>query len=431
VKKCLLIAYHFPPREGIGSQRPSKLAKYFSEFGWEPIILTAKLPGKPQDGVRTIETDYKDVLSSTKSLLGLDQNKGVQEQLNIQASKNASSLTWKGRIIRFAKDLIAFPDGQRGWYKYAMQSARELLNKEKVDVILSTSSPVTSHMIARDLNREYRIPWVADLRDLWTQNHFYRRTGFIKYYEKRLELETFRYADSLVTVTPEFADKLQLLHKNKKVYCITNGYDTDDFDNIPVKLTDKFTITHTGTLYNGKRDPSLLFAAVSSMINENKIDKKVIEVRFYGPREDWVIDAIRKYNLDGVVNLYGNVSRDEALEKQKESHLLLLLLDTNDREKDVYPAKIFEYFGARRPIMAFGGAGGAVKRLLEETRAGEFAEDMNGLRKILLQYYQQYVKSGKVDCAINDNEENYTYKSIAKKYVNSINEIVQNGRNAY
>lgn len=424
MKKCLFISYYFPPREGIGSQRPSKLAKYFPEFGWQPIVLTAKLPGEPQRGVRVIETDYKDVLSYTKSLLGFDQNRGIQAQLNIQSSKKAPSLTCKGKAIRFAKDLIAYPDDQRGWYRYAIRSARELLNKEKIDVILSTSSPVTSHMIARDLSKEYHIPWVADLRDLWTQNHFYRRIGLIRYFERRMELKTFRYADSLVTVTPEFADQLRSLHKDKKVYCITNGYDPEDFDIIPARLTDKFTLTYTGILYNGKRDPSLLLETVSSLINENKIDKKGIEVRFYGPRESWFIDAIRKYDMDDVVNIYGNVSRESALGKQKESQILLLLLDKNNREKDVYPAKIFEYFGARRPIIAFGGSGGAVKNLLEKTNAGEFAADKNDLKNILYQYYQQYVSFGRVNWINSNNVDDYTYKSITKKYADSIDEVL-------
>jgi hypothetical protein len=155
---------------------------------------------------------------------------------------------------------------------------------------------------------------------------------------------------------------------------------------------------------------------VSALINENKIDRKLIEVRFYGPQEDWLLDAIQKYNLDGIVNLYGNVSRETALAKQKESQLLLLLLDKDDREKDVYPAKIFEYFGARRPIIAFGGYGGAMKKLLEKTNAGEFAEDKNDLKNILNRYYQQYITFGEVSCIINNNMENYIYKSIAKKY---------------
>ena len=238
----------------------------------------------------------------------------------------------------------------------------------------------------------------------------------MKYFERHLELKTFRFADSLVTVTPGFADELKSLHKNKRVYCITNGYDTHDFVESRATLTNKFTITYTGVFYNGKRDPSLLFEAISILINENKVDRKLIELRFYGPQEDWLFDALQNYDLDGVAHLYGNVSREKALEKQKESQILLLLLDKDDREKDVYPAKIFEYFGARRPIIAIGGSGGAVKKLLEKTDAGEFAEDKNKLRNILYRYYQQYIKYGKVSCIINNNMENYTYKNITKKY---------------
>lgn len=424
MKKCLLISYYFLPRPGIGSQRPSKLAKYFPEYGWEPIVLTAKLPGKPVDGVRIIETDYKDVLASTKSLFGFDPNESAHEQLKIQITKDFTYSTWKGKAIKLAKDLIAYPDAQRGWCKYAIQAARESLDKEKVDVILSTSSPVTSHIIARELKKEYQIPWVADLRDLWAQNHFYEKDSFIAYFEKRLELKTLSLADAIVTVTPEFAAKLKILYENKKPICITNGYDTDDFMDPPHKLTKKFTITYTGIFYNGKRDPSLLFMALSMLIGENKIDRELVEVRFYGPQQDWLLDDIRKYNLTDIVTLYGSVPRKKALEKQKESQLLLLLLDKDCNEEDVYPAKIFEYFGARRPIVALGGAGGAVKELLDETNAGEFAVDTDALKTILNRHYQQYVTSGIVSCKSNRYIKNYTYKSIAKKYSEILNRIV-------
>jgi hypothetical protein len=423
LKKCLFIAYFYPPTPTVGSLRPSLLSKYLPEFGWEPVILTAKLPGRLHDGMRIIETDYKDILASIKSLFGFDQEKGLHEQLNILVSKDGSPIAWKSKLIELAKEFIAFPDCQKGWYKYAMQAARELLDKEKVDAILSTSSPVSSHIIARELKKEYHMPWVADLRDLWTQNHFYSKFSCIRYFEKQLELKTLRYADSLVTVSPGFADKLQLLHKNKKIYCITNGYDTDDFVEAQTELTKRFTMTYTGMLYGGKRDPSLLFEALSALIKENKIDRELAEVRFYGPQEDWLTDAIRKYNMDGIVKLYGDVSHEKALEKQKESQLLLLLLDKKDHEKDVYPAKIFEYFGARRSVIAFGGSGGEVKKLLEKTKAGEFAVDLTALKSILCKYYQQYITSGSVSFDGNSIIENYTYKRIAKKYSDILDKI--------
>ena len=66
MKKVLIIAYFFPPRSEVGSQRPYRLAKYFTKYGWEPIVMTVKRPGKPPEGIRIIETDYKDILKETK-----------------------------------------------------------------------------------------------------------------------------------------------------------------------------------------------------------------------------------------------------------------------------------------------------------------------------------------------------------------------------
>ncbi len=37
-----MIAFHFPPDASIGAQRTSKTAEYLPEYGWDPIILTAK-----------------------------------------------------------------------------------------------------------------------------------------------------------------------------------------------------------------------------------------------------------------------------------------------------------------------------------------------------------------------------------------------------
>jgi len=427
MKKVLIISYFFPPRPTIGSQRAYKLAKYFPEFGWEPIVLTAKLQGNPPQNVRIIETEYKDIIKEMKSKLGFNKEIGIHEQMGIPVkSKNFNHPTLRSKIIKLFKEIIAFPDENKGWYEFAVKTASEFLFNEKVDVMISTSSPVTSHLIAKKLKQKYKIPWIADLRDLWTQNHFYNKFALIKNIEKRLELKTLSRADILVTVTNRFAESLKSLHKDKKVFCITNGYDTDDFQKIPTKLTNNFTITYTGELYNGKRAPYLLFEAVAQLLSENKINRDLIEIRFLGHEEDWLIDMVKKYKLEGIVNYYGFISRKEALEKQKESQLLLLLLDRNNKEEDVYPAKVFEYFGARRPIIAIGGDRGIIKDLLEITNAGKFASSTNILKNALLQYYQEFIESGAVKCDCNSNINNYSYYSIAKKYSEKLNELILN-----
>ncbi|MBE0426202.1 MAG: glycosyl transferase GT4 family protein [Nitrospirae bacterium] len=357
-----------------------------------------------------------------KSKFGFNSHKGLHEQLKIQESKNFDYSTWKSKMIKFVREVIAFPDNFIGWYNYAIDSASDLLVREKVDAMISTSYPVTAHLIASKLKKKYRIPWIADFRDLWTQNHYVNKYKLIKYIERRLELKTLSDADVLVTAHP-LVNVLQRLHKSKKILCITNGYDVDDFPEIQVKLTDKFTITYTGKLYNGKRDPSMLFKAVEELINEKKIKKELTEIRFFGCNEKWLIDEIKKYNLEGVVTVNGIIPREEALKKQRESQILLILRWDNKNEEGIFPGKVFEYFGAKRPIIAVG-SGGVIKDILEKTNAGKFAENEFALKNILFEYYREFIETGKVKYRGNINTEKYKYDSITRKYSEVLNELV-------
>jgi glycosyltransferase involved in cell wall biosynthesis len=424
VKKVLIISYHFPPRQTVGSQRPFRLAKYFSQFGWEPIILTAKLPGRPPDGIRVIETDYKDIAGKIKSKIGFETEKGLHDQLKINIPKKFTYHSWKSKSIKLIKDIINFPDEQKGWHKYASKTASEFLFKEKIDAIISTAPPHIAHIIARKLKIKNRIPWIVDLRDLWTQHQFYNKFHLIYYFEKKLELKILSDADVLVTVTQSFKDKLKILHRGKKIYCIQNSYDTDEFSKIQVGLSSKFTITYSGLLYNGKRDPSLLFHVISQLIRENKINKELLEIRFYVPKEDWLIEDIKKYDLEKVFSYNGFIPREKVIEKQKESQLLLLLLDSDGREEGVYPAKIFEYFGAKRPIIAYGGRNAIINDLLEETKSGKFAANSEMLKSYIKEFYDEFIKYGEVKCYSNKNIQNYTSHSMAEKYCEILDNLV-------
>ncbi|MDR4498075.1 MAG: glycosyltransferase [Candidatus Scalindua sp.] len=424
MKKVLIIAHSFPPHLAIGSQRPYRLAKYFPRHGWEPIVLSVKRSGKLPDQIRVIETDYNDIIGILKSKIGIHPNKGLHEQLGINVDKDFKYQSLKSKLIKLVKEIIAFPDPERGWRRFAIKAASELLKRERVDAIISTSSPVTAHLIARKLKQIYKIPWVADLRDLWTQNPYKNKSWLINFFEKRLELKILAYADVIVTVTEPWIETLGIIHKTKKVYCVTNGYDSDDFPELSSKLTSKFTLTYTGQLYNGKRDPSLLFKVTAKLIKENLINKDVIEIRFYGPKEDWLIDDIKRNNIEEVVRLCGFLPRNEVLKRQRESQVLLLLLWDNKNEAGFCPAKIYEYFGAGRPIIAIGGQEHVVKGMLETTNAGKYTWNFDMLRNALLEYYGEFMKSGKVKCNSNGIIENYSYNSITNRYAQILNGLV-------
>jgi glycosyltransferase involved in cell wall biosynthesis len=406
----------------IGGIRLYGLAKHLPKCGWKPIILTPVLPGEPDSQIRVIQTHYDDVLALWKRRMGLNVEKSLHEQFGVSRSKNRPSVL--DYFVRLPQEIITYPDPMRGWYKHAVEVGDDLLQSEQIDAILSSSYPVTCHLIAKTLAEKYQIPWVADLRDLWTQNPYSNYCTLRRFAEKRLELRTLGKASALVTVSRPLADDLSRLHIHNPVYVITNGFDPEDACFAPPQLTDKFTITYTGGLYNGKRDPSMLFEALKNLIKDGVIDPELVEVRFFGSQDLWLFDEIRDANLDGIVKVFGFVPRDLVLQRQRESQLLLLLLWNNPKEKGVYTGKVFEYLAAGRPIIALGGPKeSVVQDLLNETRAGHYILSLEDLEIVLSKYYSEYVRTGAIPRTKESAIMKYSHLEMAKKFADLLDKV--------
>jgi len=416
MKRVLIIAYHFPPQPAVASLRPLGLARYLPEFGWEAVILTAALPGKPDPHFKVIETQYHDSLGFGKRLLKLDSQSPliaqVKNKLKVRSEKSPLDF-----ILATIGGIIAYPDPQKGWQRFAVEAAKDILRQQPIKAIISTSPPVTSHIIAKELKGEFKIPWIADFRDLWTQNHYYLYGPLRKVIERRLELNTLSMADVLVAVSQPWADDLHSLHKQKPVHSIPNGFDPAEVNTATGNLTDKFTVTHTGNLYPGKQSPAPLFAALRDLITEGSMDASDMEVRFYGPQAGWVDKQAERYGLTGIVRQFGMVSREIALNKQQESQLLLFLKWDDPKQRGVYTAKIFQYLIARRPILAVGGFADVVDQLLDETKAGVSGQTKEDIKALLLRLYQEYKSTGTVSYSGDEAETNkYSHREMAKKF---------------
>ncbi|MDA8173776.1 MAG: glycosyltransferase [Nitrospiraceae bacterium] len=411
----------------IGSQRPYRLAKYLPRFGWKPTVLTIDHKGDFPQGIEVHPTNYTDRIALIKRIAGFSNGTGIHQQIGIVLAKNFRYNSLKSKTIKAIKEIVAFPDEEIGWLRHAVAAASLLITKTKIDAIISTSFPATTHLIAQKLKRKYGIPWIADLRDLWTQNHYYGKFWPVKYLERQMELKTLSGADALVAISEPLADELKGMHAGKKIVCITNGFDPEDFHKDPA-LSKKFTITYTGRLYNGKRDPSVLFRAVAELIARGIIDRTQIEINFYGPDEPWLAADVEKSGLNDIVHIRGNVSRDLAIKMQQQSQLLLLLLWNEEKEKGVYTGKLFEYLGSRRPIIAFGCACSIVKGLLASTDAGMFAENQEQMESIIMKYYQEFSKSGFIKFKGNNSIENYSYYSIALQYSDLLNSAISKSK---
>ena len=423
MKKVLIISWKFPPDPGVGGLRIRGLAKYLPEFDWEPVVLTTTLPSNPDARFRVIQTPYYDVVGAWKKRFGLKPEEGVKKQLGMKTHKNKKSII--DHVLDLLSEVIAYPDPQKGWYEYAVDAGSKILKNENINAMISSSKPETCHLIASRLKIEYGIPWIADLRDLWTQNHYYPYGPIRKFIERRLEIKTLSKADALVTVSKNLAKTLEMLHKGRQVYSVPNGFDPDEVAT-SVNLANKFTITHTGSLYQGKRDPAKLFKALHDLISEERVSQNDLEIRFYGPEEDWLENDIKSYGLEDIVKVYGVVPREIALEKQRESQVLLLLLWDHPEEIGVYTGKIFEYLAAQRPILAIGGPKGVVKDLLAETNAGVYATSVEDVKKALEKFYDEYKLKGNVEYKGERAKiDKYCQREMARKFAEVLDTLTR------
>lgn len=352
----------------------------------------------------------------------MNPDRGLQDQVGVATTARKQGSSLLGHFTTLVRSAVAYPDDQKDWYKFAVETGRDLIHDEGIDAIISSSSPVTSHLIAKQLKKECARPWIADLRDLWTQNHYYPYGELRRSFERRLEIETLGAADGIVTVSEPLAHTLGELHPRAPVFSIPNGFDDDEVQYSP--LTDQFTITYTGVLYQGMRDPEPLLVALRNLIRAGTIDSSVTRIRFLGPPQEWLEQEIKRHDLTEVVHQYGVLPRDSALAMQRESQVLLLLNWNHPAEAGVYTGKVFEYLAAQRPIIAVGGPRSVVTELMQETGAGIHASSVEEIERVLLGYYSEYESRGRVGYGGSPERlSKYSHKEMARKFARLLDEL--------
>ena len=102
-----------------------------------------------------------------------------------------------------------------------------------------------------------------------------------------------------------------------------------------------------------------------------------------------VIAEIESYSyLKAKVKQLGYLSHAEVLAEYNEVSVLLLLLFNSKSGIGNYPGKIFEYFAAKRSILAFGPEDSDTEKLIQKTKTGVFfTYDEMELKKEILNLF--------------------------------------------
>jgi glycosyltransferase involved in cell wall biosynthesis len=427
-RRLLLVSYYFPPTPSVGSVRVGGLAKYLPEHGWEVTVVTPRRRGRNDQAGRVLETADADLGAGLKRLLGVPSDAALKDA--IAGTASPADRPGSARLVELAKALVAIPDTNRGWIPIAARAGSRRAAAERFDAILSSSPPASAHLAARRIAAQARLPWVADLRDLWSQDHNSIAPAWRRWLDRRLECRTFRGAAALVTVSEPLARELRSLHPALPVRAILNGFDPEEVG-LTDRLTPEFTLTHTGTFYQGRRDPSLLFDTLARLLAEGRLPRDRVRIRLFARHEPWVAALVRRHGLEDVVELLAWTSRRDALRAQQESQVLLLLHWGGPREEGVFTGKVFEYLAARRPVLMIGGGPGVLSNLLAATGAGVHVTDSAALERQLEAWWREHAERGSV--AWRGREElidGYSHRRMAREFAGLLDEVCERGRTA-
>ena len=432
MKKVLIITYYWPPSGGAGVQRWLKFSKYLPEYGWEPIIYTAENPETPAidesllkdipAGIEVHKRPIWEPLNAYRKFTGRksDEKFGAGFLTESEAPKQ------RDRLAIWIRGNFFIPDAKRFWIRPSYNYLKHYLEKNNVDLIISTGPPHTVHLIGYRLKCKFGLPWVADFRDPWTEIDFYQHlnlSGYADRKHKMLEQKVLNRADLVVSVGNKMAQSFSQKTETKQVV-ISNGYDDDDVPKTKNQVdSERFILMHVGSI-NKDRNHSIFFEAIKSLIEEDSEFSDQFEFHLIGKLDHSVHVDVEKNGLQKWLKVWPYIPHAEVIQKLQTAAVLYLPLNNTQNADGILTGKVFEYFAAKRPILAIGPENGDLGSLLKETETGETInfDDLDKLKRVLHELFSKYQQNRLV--VSSTGVENYSRKNLTAKLAAELEKLV-------
>lgn len=426
MKRVLIITYYWPPSGGAGVQRWLKFAKYLPEFGWQPIILTVdpSYATYPQrDESLASEIDPGCLIYTTKSfeLYNLYKFLSGKKEVPYGGFANEVKEGWLQKVSKFVRGNFLLPDPRRGWNKYAVKKATELIREFNIDTVITTSPPHSTQLIGLKLKQKLAVKWIADLRDPWTDIYYYnhfKHTPLARSIDKRMERMVVENSDLIITVSEDF--KRIFVEKSKqdiasKTIVIPNGFDEQDFAVRPVCLETEKVLTYIGTISDAY-DVSGLITALSGL---SAPMKSRLKIRFVG---NVPVSVEQKFTSTGLsIEFTGYVEHSKSVEYMLLSDMLLLVIPKVKNNGGILPGKVFEYLAAQKPILAVGPIKGDLANIMEETKSGQLFDYQNS--QGMLKFISDSLSVTALESSYGEMAGKYSRKQLTGRIAQLLNDL--------
>lgn len=250
-------------------------------------------------------------------------------------------LNWKGRLHRhldLGLGYFMYPDSTSQWLPPARAQLRRLLPALRPDVLIASHEPAGVLQLA--LEAGDGTPWIADLGDpvlaAYTPARWQRRAH-------ALEARVCAEADHVVVTTEATRACLQRRHgiARERVSVITQGFDAPRRQRAAGAATTgarTLDLFYAGRFYDF-RDPAALIEAVRAVPG--------VRLRIAAPELSADIRRLCQASPERI-ELLGRMPHDAARALQRGHDVLVNL---GNRATEQTPGKLYEYFGACRPVL--------------------------------------------------------------------------------
>jgi len=373
----LIVCGHDPDSNWIGPTRVRKFAENLTASGSSVKVLsrvgvTSYAPAVqftgdsvPRPQTSALRGTGARQAQSAKTMTRRARPPGIARRLWLEVRPR---LTWVFRHVLAVPDREVFSVGR------LFRHSRDL-GEWAPEVIVASGPPFSAFFVAQGIARQRGIPWVADYRDLWTANSYYSLGPVRRRIDRVLESRVLRTASLVTTVSQPLVDEMNRMF-GVRPELLLNGYDPTDLASF---VPDRdlcpglpLRIVYTGEAY-GDSEP--LFKALASM----KIGADQVLVECHGSTVHLIQDAARRQHVEHLVSCGPRVPHAESVALQQRADILLLLMRNDPGDKGVYSGKIFEYLGARRPILMLGFSEGVAADLVRSRNAGVVANNLDDI----------------------------------------------------
>jgi glycosyl transferase family 4 len=270
-------------------------------------------------------------------------------------------------------------------------------------LILVSAPPHSSLLAGAWAARQLGIPYVADLRDPWSD--FLVDT----HPNRRIELRLLRAFEGWVTrraaaITSTAAAAAALLIGRDeslagRIHVIRNGYDGAIAPRLP-HTGGRLSILFAGVLYI-RRNPYPLLSALETLLSRPEVDPSRIRVTFMGHKDgEFSAQSLQRW-LQGrrcasVVRILPAQSTERVAAEVAQA---TVLLNFAQQQPLHMPAKTYEHLASGREVLLICEAGCETARLVAGIRGVIQVDqsDPGALEAVLLDLYRRHVVAGTLE----------------------------------